>query len=194
MTDINPVSSEAIAAKADLNLHNGKEAAKLARKVRTQRIRALIADLKKLFPHTFKEPCVPLKCKIFDDIMVGWPADGEHAVPSKKLLRDTLQFYTHSLVYHQACLQEHAMRIDLTGIVIEPVSDQAKVHHQRCMNNITALHEKRAAKKVKRELQNKNAVPANGKTTLGTKMPAAAITTDAEGRIVLSLKQESNEK
>jgi len=177
-----------------LNLRSGKEASKVAQKLRQQRIRETIALFKRIFSQTFKSTPLPLKCHINQDIVTYWQAhEADMGALSKKHVRDTLQFYTSRLAYHEACLVKNAMRIDLTGAAIEPVSDSAKIHHQDCTDKIVTIHKKRAAQKKKQAKQKQadiNTVNI-GKATLGMKMSEAAITTDADGHPVLTLKKKS---
>lgn len=180
-------------AKRALNLRHGKDAAKAAQKLRQQRIADTITLFKRVFPHTFKEIPMPLKCQINQDIVAYWQAyETKMDNLSNKQVRDTLQFYTSRLAYHKACLTENAMRIDLTGAVIEPVSEQAKIHHQSCVDAITTRHTKQAAQK-KRPTKQQAATDTvtQGETTLGMQMPEMAITTDDNGNSVLTLKKKS---
>lgn len=180
--------------KNALSLRLGKEASKAARKLRQQRIRQTITLFKSVFPHTFKENPVPLKCEINHDIVTYWQShEAEMGTLSKKHLRDTLQFYTSRLAYHEACLAENAMRIDLTGTVIEAVSDKAKTYHQDCVNKILAIHKKRTEKRNKKASPSdtKSKAEKKSNTAPETKVQETTVKTDANGRPVLTLKKKS---
>lgn len=180
--------------KQAINLQKGIEVAKAAKKVRAQQIRATVVLLKQTFPLAFSDKCIPLKCHIFEDVVTYWQAhETEMGTLSKKLVRDTLQFYTSRLAYHEACLTKNAMRIDLTGAVIEAVSDQAKIHHQGCGDKIVAIHKKRSVQRNKKTKPSQGEIDIVKKanTTLEMKLQEAAITTDADGRPVLTLKKKS---
>lgn len=162
--------------KRAANLKQGKAQAKAARKLQKERIHKTITLLQSIFPNAFKAKPEPLKCNINDDLILYWQAhETEMGQLSKKHLRATLQFYTSRLVYHEACLAEKAMRIDLAGTTIEAVTDNAKIYHQDCVNKIIALHKKHAEQRNKKTNR-----------TVETQLQAA----DATGNATLTLKKK----
>ena len=186
------MTSDTVLTKAEqdaLNLKKGREASQAAKKARVKRIRLLLNLLQEVFPDAFAAAYKPLKCNITNDIHDYWQTtEYDLGALSKKCLRDTLHFYTSRIDYHKACLAPDAMRVDLKGNAVSPVTDNEKSYHQQRLESLTALQKKWADQKARKK---KPQLKENKKETQSPSNPV--LPQDEKGRPVLSLRK-NNEK
>ena len=170
-----------------LNLKKGREASQAAKKVRAKRVRSLLTLLQQVFPDTFAIPYKPLKYEIAKDIIDYWKTkEDDLGELSKKCLRDTLQFYTSRIDYHQACLALDAMRVDLTGNDVSQVTDTEKSYHQAQHDRLTELQKKWDEKKAQKVKSAKKEHKPTPKPPVNPVLPQ-----DAEGSPILSTQHHN---
>ena len=172
-----------------LNLKKGREASQAAKKARAKRVRLLLNLLQEVFPDAFAAAYKPLKCNITSDIHDYLQSkEYDLGALSKKCLRDTLHFYTSRVDYHKACLAPDAMRVDLKGNAVSPVTDNEKSYHQQRLESLTALQKKWADQKAKKNKSHPKENKAVTQPPINPVLPQ-----DAEGRPILS-SRNNNEK
>jgi sRNA-binding protein len=101
-------------------------------RVRRQVCRATLIDFFcARFPSAFSvEKPIPLKKRCLVDVAIDWEAHrDDYPACSKLLLREAFGVYTSRKRYHQACITNNAMRIDLQGEPVEVVTDAEKEYH-----------------------------------------------------------------
>jgi sRNA-binding protein len=83
------------------------------------------------FPNAFSMATPkPLKKRCLVDVATDWEAHrDDYPACSKLLLREAFGVYTSKKRYHQACLVNGAMRVDLQGEAVEAVADAEKDYH-----------------------------------------------------------------
>ena len=176
------------AEKQALNLQKGREASQEAKKARAKRVRLLLNLLQQVFPDAFATSYKPLKCEIAHDIIDYWKnKEDDLGELSKKCLRDTLQFYTSRIDYHNACLAPDATRVDLTGKAVSSVTEDKKRYHQERLDSLNVLQKKWAEQKAKKQQKKANAKSKPSKARDNPAPSNAVIKTDEQGRPVLSL-------
>lgn len=101
--------------------------------------------LTKVYPLAFdtKAP-KPLKRQIEKDILAQ--VEGRKDVPSNRLIRRAVAYYTNSKAYHEGVLC-HTHRYDLEGKPSEPILDAHKAFSQERLTQIEAHLQRRREKK-----------------------------------------------
>ena len=112
---------------------------------KNERVLSAHTYLHEKFPNIFKrEEKLPLKIGILNDIFDCLDADA----PSKKSIRDALQFYTNNYHYQKALLANDK-RYDLNGVEVGVGEDKQKEHatdrHDKISAAIKERQEKRQA-------------------------------------------------
>ena len=110
---------------------------------KNERILAAHAYLHEKFPNVFKrEEKLPLKIGILNDIFECLDAD----TPSKKSIRDAVQFYTSNYHYQKALLANDK-RYDLNGIEVGVVEEKQKEHATDRHDKISAIIKEKQEKR-----------------------------------------------
>ena len=92
-----------------------------------------LAILRRRFPAAFRQ-VKPLKLGIRDDIL-------KRTKLTEAELFHFMNFYTRSVAYLQAQAQPGAMRVDLDGHAVEPVSEENRIYASLQLDEV--LHEQR---------------------------------------------------
>lgn len=97
--------------------------------------------LTKVYPSAFNPAAPkPLKRQIERDILEQVATKKD--VPSNRLIRRAVAFYTNSKAYHEAVVRE-THRIDLDGNAVEPLEEAHKAFSQKRLEEIKMFLKKR---------------------------------------------------
>jgi len=113
----------------------------------------------------------PLKIGIVDELV---PLRDEFEDVSRNSIRNFLALYCSDPTYIEACLKPDAMRIDLAGTPVEPVSDEDKARAKASPRKVF-FKEKQVVQIPKKPKPKKESKPAAKKPTLSTSKPAKAV-------------------
>lgn len=106
--------------------------------------------LYKTFPKCFtQKDQKPLKINILQDILEYIDQHQNEEAPSKRGVRSALSTYVRNRYYLKACIKD-AMRIDLEGCKISPISDEEALYAKQLYDKYTDVLKKRKFEEKKK--------------------------------------------
>jgi len=113
-------AEKAAKAKNSARRPNGPVAAREWDVAHAAALRALLTQPPAVLPNQVGDPLVPLQIGIWDALIARLRPEAE----PDALARAALRAYTRSTGYFMACARKEAMRHDLDGRAVEPVSEE----------------------------------------------------------------------
>src|SRR4051812_12944874 len=103
-------------------------------------LRALLAQPPAVLPNQVGDPLLPLQIGIWDALLALLRPGAE-----REALARALRAYTRSTGYFMACARKDAMRYDLDGRAVEPVSDE---HRTGALKAVQGRQRRAASRRV----------------------------------------------
>ena len=106
-------------------------------------LRALLSESPAVLPNQVGDPLLPLRVGIWDALLALLRPGAE-----PEALARALRAYTRSMGYFMACARKDAMRHDLDGRAVEPVSEE---HRTGALKAVQGRRNRSAARRATAE-------------------------------------------